>query len=372
MSVLGDFIAGTVGGAAAVLIEHPFDTVKVLMQAGRYDGYLSCARGVWVKEGVRGFYWGMSARLVASGFDHAVVFASYKYSIRVVGGDEDRPTLWQVCLGGCGSGIAAMLCLTPFELVKCKLQADGDGATTTTTTSSSSGDRSGSRPGKGRPSSVLPTKPPAAAVVTGKGLPTGATVAHTVPAGIERAYLGVSIPRLRAAAAAVAASGSPSPHQRRYTSSWDCARQVYQRKGICGLYQGGVATLYREVPGTAAWCGTYDYAKQAMTPPGESPKSLPLPKLMLAGGCAGVTYWAAMFPADVVKTRMQVDPQFEGLSFARAVRLQYRQCGWKGLYKGFGLTAARSFPSNAVIFMCYDVCSRTLLNSKDTQRHSEQ
>lgn len=358
MSVAVDFVAGTVGGAAAVLIEHPFDTIKVLMQAGRYDGYLSCIRGVLAKEGPRGFYRGMSARLVASGFEHAVVFASYKYSIRAVGGDEDRPTVWQVCVGGCGSGVAGMLCLTPFELVKCKLQADDDGAAV-----AERGRALGSRGG-------VPAKPPAAAVITGSTLPTGATVAHTVPAGIERASLGVDVRQLRTAAT-TSPGAEPAAYVRQYTSSWDCAKKIYRRKGIPGLYRGGVATLYREVPGTAAWCGTYDYLKHVMTPPGQNPKQLPLWKLMLAGGCAGVTYWVAMFPADVVKTRMQVDADFEGLSFAQAVRRQFRQCGWKGLYKGFGLTAARSFPSNAVIFMCFDVCSRTLMPPEAARCHGE-
>lgn len=309
MDIVNDLIAGTVAGAAAVCIEHPFDTVKVLMQAGSYDGYLVCMRGLFAGEGVRGFYRGMGARLAASGLEHAVVFSSYKASIRACGGDENRPTFGQVCLGGVSCGVASWLCLTPFELVKCKMQVGGGPSPTAAAAE-------------------------AAVVIQAPGI-----------AG-------------RVCGPAVVTPLSGDGHV--YRGSWDCAKIVYGRKGVRGLYRGGVATLFREVPGTAAWCGTYDFLKMRMTPPGENPKDLPASKMMLAGGCSGVALWTVMFPADVVKTRMQVDPSYTKYSFFQALGLIYKQQGLRGLYKGWTLTAARSFPSNAVIFVCYDTCSRSL------------
>lgn len=278
MSLVNDFVAGSVSGVAGMLIEYPFDTVKVLLQTyggTLYSGYADCITKLFLQDGVAGFYRGVTARLIASGFEHACVFVSYRWTLRAIGAGE-RPSLWQICLGGCGAGVASMLSLTPFELVKCRMQADND---------------------KGR---------------------------------------------------------------RRYRSSLDCARKIARADGLCGLYKGGVATLYREVPGTAAWCGTYDTLKSWMTPVGASTDTLSVWQRMFAGGCSGVAFWTVFYPSDVVKTRIQVDPAYSGMSMGKAIRHLHREGGLRALYRGWTMTAARSFPSNAVIFAVFDGCTRLL------------
>ncbi|EPY19132.1 solute carrier family 25 (mitochondrial carnitine/acylcarnitine transporter), member 20/29 [Strigomonas culicis] len=141
---------------------------------------------------------------------------------------------------------------------------------------------------------------------------------------------------------------------RRYKNSLDCTMKIVKRNGVLGLYKGMYAMFLREAPGTIAWCGTYDKLKLYMTPEGSSTKELALPKRMLAGGCAGVAYWSAFYPSDVVKTRLQVDPVFNTYSFAKGFKEVYKEGGIRGLYKGWSVTALRSFPSNAVIFWTFD------------------
>ena len=278
MTLVNDFIAGSVSGVAGMMIEYPFDTVKVLLQTyggTLYNGYADCITKLFLQDGVAGFYRGVTARLVASGFEHACVFVSYRWTLRAIGAGE-RPTIPQICIGGCGAGVASMLSLTPFELVKCRMQADND------------------------------------------------------------------------------------KEQRLYRSSLDCARKIVKANGFCGLYKGGVAMLYREVPGTAAWCGTYDTLKSWMTPVGSSTENLSIWQRMFAGGCSGVAFWTIFYPSDVVKTRIQVDPAYSQLSMWRAMARLYREGGMKILYCGWTMTAARSFPSNAVIFAVFDGCNHIL------------
>ena len=49
----------------------------------------------------------------------------------------------------------------------------------------------------------------------------------------------------------------------------------------------------------------------------QSTKELGVGSLMIAGGLGGVAYWGPVYPADVIKSRMQVDdlknPQFRGM-----------------------------------------------------------
>ncbi|KAG5508720.1 hypothetical protein JKF63_05218 [Porcisia hertigi] len=278
MTLCNDIIAGTASGVAGVLIEHPFDTVKVVLQTyggTRYAGYADCITKLIQEDGLVGFYRGVTARLLASSVEHAWVFASYKWTLRMVGAG-DRPTPWQIFMAGCSSGVAATVCLTPFELVKCRMQADDT---------------------KGR---------------------------------------------------------------RRYSGSLDCARQIFSQDGFKGFYKGGCAMLCREVPGSIVWCGSYDTLKNWMTPEGMSTQALPLWKLMLAGGGSGVAFWTLFYPSDMAKTRIQVDPAYGSLHIWGAMARVYRQGGLRGLYRGWTLTAARSFPSNAVIFAVFDSCNRAL------------
>lgn len=60
-------------------------------------------------------------------------------------------------------------------------------------------------------------------------------------------------------------------------------------------------------------------------------KELGVGSLMLAGGLGGVAYWGPVYPADVIKSRLQVDdlrkPQYKGMMdcFSR-VRAQAMSC----------------------------------------------
>lgn len=49
----------------------------------------------------------------------------------------------------------------------------------------------------------------------------------------------------------------------------------------------------------------------------KSTKDLGVGSLMVAGGLSGMAYWGPVYPADVIKSRMQVDdlkiPQYRGM-----------------------------------------------------------
>ncbi|AAZ13345.1 mitochondrial carnitine/acylcarnitine carrier protein [Trypanosoma brucei gambiense DAL972] len=268
-------VAGTISGAAGVLLEYPLDTIKVRLQmgGGRYTGYFNCASRMIQEEGTLSLYSGVSTRIVGSAFEHAVVFSSYKWTLRAVGTDEQHPRVWQIALGGVGGGAMSTVLLTPLELVKCRMQ-----------------------------------------------------VANVQPGAKWR-------------------NGSVA----------DCAASIVREGGLTALYKGGLAMLAREIPGTAAYCGTYDKLKEFLTPEGGSTANLSIWSLMFAGGCSGVAFWTIFFPADVAKTRMQVDPAFAKVGFLEALRRIYIEGGMRLLYRGWTGTAVRAFPSNALIFAVFDL-----------------
>ena len=138
------------------------------------------------------------------------------------------------------------------------------------------------------------------------------------------------------------------------------------------MFRGHSSTLLRDIPGTFVWFGVYEAACMGMTPTGGSRDSLGPVAHMLAGATAGVTAWTVVFPADVVKSRVQTDPVFAGqnvfkvrecLIICAAMLMEDRLQvlpkvlkaeGVRGLYAGWTVTVMRAAPSNAAVFVVFE------------------
>ncbi|KAL5333601.1 mitochondrial carrier domain-containing protein [Aspergillus crustosus] len=144
---------------------------------------------------------------------------------------------------------------------------------------------------------------------------------------------------------------------------------VFRQDGILGFWRGQMGTLIRETGGGAAWFGSYegvtalfrssqrpatavDFSEQETLP-------LALHQQMLAGAAAGISYNFLFYPADTIKSRLQTEDvsraSFSGRqTFWGAGKSLWRQQGLRGLYRGCGITCARSAPSSAFIFTVFE------------------
>lgn len=148
----------------------------------------------------------------------------------------------------------------------------------------------------------------------------------------------------------------------KYSGPMDVARNVIKFEGgAMGLFKGLVPTMAREGPGNAAMFGVYEALKQFLAG-GRDTSNLGRGSLMAAGGLAGAAYWISVYPADVVKSAIQVDdyknPKFRGS--VDALKNILASSGVKGLYKGFGPAMARSVPAHATCFLAYEVTRSSL------------
>jgi ornithine carrier protein len=135
-----------------------------------------------------------------------------------------------------------------------------------------------------------------------------------------------------------------------------------RQEGISGLFRGHLGTVLREAFGGAAWFGTYELVVRQFlekSPHAKTKDDLSTWQLMTAGALSGVSYNAALFPADVIKSRQQSSDARE--SFRKVASDLYRKEGVKGFYRGFGITIARSAPTSAVIFATYEWLNRNLV-----------
>lgn len=317
-----DLAAGTAGGVCQLLVGHPFDCIKTKMQsqgaavaAAKFAGPREALVSTLRDEGVRGVYRGMGAPLATVALFNAVLFASRGAATSALlarrreegggGGEEGAPLTAQEGVAvALAASAAVSVVATPTELLKCRLQAQGD--------------------------------PKLAAQ------------------------------RLAAQQVHSHAAASSAPLFRGPLDAARHVIQ-HERGGIggrfslpipgSGLFKGLFATFSREALGNVAMFGVYDWARQGMAERrGVSIDRLPSSDVMLAGGVGGTAFWLASFPADLIKSKLQTEPydapKYRGFwdCAAKVVRTE----GLRGLWRGFTPALLRSAPANAACFAGYE------------------
>lgn len=83
-------------------------------------------------------------------------------------------------------------------------------------------------------------------------------------------------------------------------------KQIFETDGLLGFYRGYTCTLARELPGLFFYIGGNETARYLLTPKGKEKEDLGPLATAVAGGFGGVCLWTAIFPLDVVKSRVQI------------------------------------------------------------------
>eukprot|EP00118_Oscarella_pearsei_P027011 m.310655 g.310655 ORF g.310655 m.310655 type:complete len:298 (+) comp53489_c0_seq1:65-958(+) len=123
-----DFIAGWSGGAAGLLVGHPFDTVKVRLQMDgpekKYRGIVDCVGKIIRKEGIFALYKGIATPLMGVAFLNSVAFGTYMSVLGVLGKGVGRyeHELRNVLIAGSAAGFFQSFLSSPVELSKVLLQ----------------------------------------------------------------------------------------------------------------------------------------------------------------------------------------------------------------------------------------------------------
>jgi len=146
----------------------------------------------------------------------------------------------------------------------------------------------------------------------------------------------------------------------KYKGPVDVVRAVWKEGGVPAFYKGTVGTLLRDVPGSVAYFGVYEFLKRTLT--GGNKDTLSPGAVLFAGGMAGVANWSVAIPGDVIKSRMQVAPPGTYKGFTDCVTQLLKKEGPQALFKGLGPAMLRAFPANAACFLGVEV-SLKVMNS---------
>ncbi|XP_047352674.1 mitochondrial ornithine transporter 1 isoform X1 [Vespa velutina] len=139
---------------------------------------------------------------------------------------------------------------------------------------------------------------------------------------------------------------------------WELTRNILKEQGIRGLFVGLTSTIVREMPGYFFFFGGYEVTRELLAKPNQKRDDIGWQKTMVAGAVGGTVLWLVIFPADVVKSRIQV----QNLKTPALVVMKdiIKQEGIGALYNGLKPTLIRTIPATATLFITYEYTKKLI------------
>jgi len=147
------------------------------------------------------------------------------------------------------------------------------------------------------------------------------------------------------------------------------ALTIVRELGLTGLYKGAAACLLRDIPFSGIYFPTYAFMKEWLTDPNKGkPDGI---TLLMAGTIAGIPAASLATPADVIKTRLQVEARKGQQTYKNipdcAVKIWQTE-GWRAFWKGTGARVFRSSPQFGVTLLSYETLQRYFAPDLSTPR----
>ncbi|XP_073005961.1 mitochondrial arginine transporter BAC1 isoform X2 [Typha latifolia] len=293
-----EYMAGFVAGLATVVTGHPFDTVKVKLQAHNtktqvkaYKNALHCASRILIDEGIKGLYKGASSSFIGTAFESSLMFGMYSQTKKIVQGEEaqgSRPQLQVIIPSAFCGGAMISFILCPTELVKCRMQVQGK-------------------------------KDTMYARYSGPLDCAHKTLQNEGIKGIFRGGLATLL------------------------------RESIGNAVFFSIYEFSRYWMHMQLNSMS-----FPHSKHSklLTDAGIG---------IITGGLAGIAFWSAVLPLDVAKTVIQTAPDtHSSRNPFCTLNLIYKRVGFSGCYAGFGPTLARAFPANAAAIVAWEFTAKVL------------
>ena len=148
---------------------------------------------------------------------------------------------------------------------------------------------------------------------------------------------------------------------RQQVNGGSVAQVIRDVGSVGGFYRGFGVHGTLETIGSCVYLVTYVVAKRAMSgsggaaaADGSGSKRESLLLRSCAGALAGMTAWTAIYPVDVLRSRIMSQPAGGG-SALRAARECYAEGGLRAFWRGIGMTLLRAGPVAGVVLPVNDM-----------------
>lgn len=146
-----------------------------------------------------------------------------------------------------------------------------------------------------------------------------------------------------------------------YRGTLDCFRKIIAKESVRGLYRGMSSPMTGVAAVNAIVFGVYGNVQRNTTDPDS------LYSHFLAGTAAGLAQSFICSPMELVKTRLQLQENLPKGAFKFSgpldcTRSIWRKEGFRGVFRGLGITAARDMPGFSSYFVSYELMVRSVAN----------
>ncbi|XP_050526723.1 mitochondrial ornithine transporter 1-like isoform X1 [Daktulosphaira vitifoliae] len=125
-------------------------------------------------------------------------------------------------------------------------------------------------------------------------------------------------------------------------------RETFKTDGFKGFLRGLSFTLARESIGNTVFFGTYEWCREFLKPKGQSKEGCSVFATMISGSVAGVANWVAVYPFDVIKSKLQ---STTGKVSRKFIWEQIKEQGIRSLYNGLRPTLVKTIPTTGLMLV---------------------
>jgi solute carrier family 25 aspartate/glutamate transporter 12/13 len=152
------------------------------------------------------------------------------------------------------------------------------------------------------------------------------------------------------------------------------AVHIVRQLGLIGLYKGATACLLRDIPFSAIYFPAYSHLKKDVFHEGKKGKKLGFGEMLISASAAGSPAAFLTTPADVIKTRLQVEARkgqatYNGI--ADCFRKILKEEGPRALFKGSLARVLRSSPQFGATLVAYEYLQRVLPYPFDSKQKAD-
>eukprot|EP00043_Microstomoeca_roanoka_P003763 m.45668 g.45668 ORF g.45668 m.45668 type:complete len:341 (+) comp12194_c0_seq2:435-1457(+) len=151
--------------------------------------------------------------------------------------------------------------------------------------------------------------------------------------------------------AACPSCGTPQ-HRIRFRGTMDAFLKIGQVEGIPSLWRGMVPTLVMSVPGTVVYFSLYDQIRPFMGDSRYAPAA--------CGSFARIFAATIVSPLEMLRTKMQASQGVRYSEAFSVIRRTIHNEGWRSLYRGLNSTLMRDVPFSAIYWTGYELLRRRL------------
>ncbi|EAT44005.1 AAEL004589-PA [Aedes aegypti] len=148
----------------------------------------------------------------------------------------------------------------------------------------------------------------------------------------------------------------------------DCLQYMLKEGGVQSLWRGNFINVLKIAPESAIKFAAYEQVKRLIR--GNDKRQLSIYERFVAGACAGGVSQTAIYPLEVLKTRLALRKTGQYSSILDAATKIYRREGLRSFYRGYIPNMLGIIPYAGIDLAVYETLKKKYLSHHETEQPS--